>query len=95
MARIAYAYAVRPKLDVYAEVLAGYSIVTYNQIVMGSQAPSAKGMVLGGGLDAAFAITHRFFANAGVGYQMGFQKSSGPATRTSGPSSCASPLAVA
>ena len=77
MARIAYAYTVVPKLDVYAEVLPGYSFVTYNQIILGSQAPKAHGVVFGGGLGAAFAITERFFANAGVGYQVGFQVSHG------------------
>src|ERR1019366_9131000 len=77
MARIAYAYTVVPKLDVYAEVLPGYSFVTYNQIILGSQAPKAHGVVFGGGLGAAFAITDRFFANAGVGYQSGFQVSHG------------------
>ena len=81
LARIAYAYAVVPNLDVYAEVLPGFAIVTYNKIVMGSQAPSAKGIVLGGGLGAAFAITNRFFVNTGVGYQLGFQKSSGISDR--------------
>jgi opacity protein-like surface antigen len=77
LGRIAYAYTVVPKLDVYAEVLPGYAIVTYNQIILGVQTPNAKGFVLGGGLGAAFAITDRLFANAGVGYQQGFQKSEG------------------
>ena len=77
MARIAYAYTVIPKLDVYAEVLPGYSLVTYNQIILGSQAPRARGIVVGGGLGAAFAITERFFPNVGVGYQLGFQTSHG------------------
>jgi len=77
MARIAYAYTVVPKLDVYAEVLPGYSFVTYNEIIQGSKAPKAHGVVLGGGLGAAFAITERLFANVGVGYQQGFQVSHG------------------
>jgi len=77
MARIAYAYTVVPKLDVYAEVLPGYSFVTYNEIIQGSKAPKAHGVVLGGGLGAAFAITERLFANVGVGYQEGFQVSHG------------------
>ena len=81
MARIAYAYAVSSKVDVYGEVLPGYSLVTYNQIVLGSQAPRARGIVVGGGLGAAFAITDRFFANAGVGYQLGFQVSHGISDR--------------
>jgi opacity protein-like surface antigen len=77
MARIAYAYTVVPRLDVYAEVLPGYSFVTYSEIIQGSQAPKAHGVVLGGGLGAAFAITERLFANVGVGYQQGFQVSHG------------------
>ena len=81
MARVAYAYTVVPKLDVYAEVLPGYSFVTYNRIVVGSQAPKAWGIVVVGDLGAAFAITDRFFANAGVGYQLGFQKSHGISDR--------------
>jgi hypothetical protein len=81
MARIAYAYTVVPKLDVYAEVLPGYSFVTYNQIIQGSRAPRARGMVLGGGLGAAFAITERFYASAGLGYQQGFQVSHGISDR--------------
>jgi hypothetical protein len=81
MARIAYAYAVAPKLDVYAEVLPGYSFVTYNEILQGSKAPKAHGVVLGGGLGAAFAITERLFANVGVGYQQGFQTSHGISNR--------------
>jgi hypothetical protein len=81
MARIAYAYTVAPKLDVYAEVLPGYSFVTYNEILQGSKAPKAHGVVLGGGLGAAFAITERLFANVGVGYQQGFQTSHGISNR--------------
>jgi opacity protein-like surface antigen len=81
MARIAYTYTVAPKLDVYAEVLPGYSLVTYNKIVLGSQAPKAHGIVLGGGLGAAFAITERLFANASLGYQQGFQTSHGISDR--------------
>jgi hypothetical protein len=81
LARIAYAYTVAPKVDVYAEILPGYSFLTYNQILQGSKAPKAHGVVLGGGLGAAFAISERFFANAGVGYQQGFQVSHGISDR--------------
>ena len=81
MARLAYAYTVAPKLDVYAELLPGYSFVTYHQIILGSQAPRARGMVLGGGLGAAFAITERLYANASLGYQQGFQVSHGISDR--------------
>ena len=81
LARIAYAYTVVPNLDVYVEFLPGYSLVTYNQIVVGSQAPKAWGIAGAGGLGAAFTITDRFFANVGAGYQLGFQKSHGISTR--------------
>ena len=81
MARIAYAYRIDPKVEVVAEVFPGYSFVTYNQIVLGSQAPRARGIVVGGGLGAAFAITGQLFANAGVGYQVGFQTSHGISDR--------------
>jgi hypothetical protein len=81
MARIAYAHSVMPNLDVYVEVLPGYSFVSYNKIVVGSPAPPARGVVVAGGLGAAFAVTDRFFVNAGVGYQIGSQKSHGISTR--------------
>jgi opacity protein-like surface antigen len=77
MARIAYAYPVLPKLDVYAEFLPGYSLVTYSNVVLGVKAPIAHGVVFGGGLGANFAVTDQIFVSAGVGYQVGSQKSSG------------------
>lgn len=77
MARIAYAYAVAPKLALYAEVLPGFAIVTYDKVVVGSHAPSAKGIVVAGGVGATYDLADRFFANVGVGYQQGLQKSSG------------------
>lgn len=77
MARIAYALTVSPNLDVYVELLPGYSFVTYDQIVLGSQAPSARGVVGAAGLGAALSISDRFFANVGAGYQLGLQTSHG------------------
>jgi hypothetical protein len=77
MARIAYAYAVVPKVAVYAEALPGYSLVTYDKIVVGSKAPRAHGIVIGGGLGALVDIDDRLFVNVGVGYQAGFQVSHG------------------
>lgn len=77
LARIAYAHTIVPRLDLYAELLPGFSIVTYNKITVGSRPPSAKGFVLGGGLGATFDVTPHVFANASLGYQRGFQKSSG------------------
>ncbi len=76
MARIAYAYTVMPKLAVYAEVLPGYAIISLPSSVsyLGEKPPSPKGLVIGGGVGAAFDVTDELFVNLGVGYQMGFQK---------------------
>lgn len=71
MARIAYAYHVIPKLAVYAEVLPGYSIFSVPNLPDGVSSP--KGFVLAAGVGGAYDITDMFFANLGVGYQMGFQ----------------------
>jgi hypothetical protein len=74
MARIAYEYTVIPKLDVYAEVLPGYSMILFadGRSYMGEAPPNPKGLVIGFGAGAAYDITDQFFANLGVGYQMGF-----------------------
>jgi opacity protein-like surface antigen len=74
MARIAYEYTVIPKLDVYGELLPGYSII---QLASGRSyagvAPSnPKGFVIGFGAGAAYDVTDQFYANLGIGYQMGF-----------------------
>ncbi|MGB8294862.1 MAG: hypothetical protein WCG85_05495 [Polyangia bacterium] len=71
MARIAYAYHVIPNLAVYAEVLPGYSIFSVPNLPSGQGSP--KGFVIAGGVGGAYDITDMFFANLGVGYQMGFQ----------------------
>jgi hypothetical protein len=82
MARIAYEYTVIPKLDVYAEVLPGYSIILFadGRSIMGEVPPNPKGLVIGFGAGAAYDITDQFFANLGVGYQMGFAKFSSGGT---------------
>lgn len=73
MARIAYEYTVIPKLDLYAEVLPGYSIIQFSgRSSLGVSTPNPKGLVIGFGAGAAYDITDQFFANLGVGYQMGF-----------------------
>ncbi|MBN2576849.1 MAG: hypothetical protein JXP73_19960 [Deltaproteobacteria bacterium] len=74
MARIAYEYTVIPKLDVYAEVLPGYSIIQFagGRIFFNEAPPNPKGLVIAFGAGAAYDITDQFFANLGVGYQMGF-----------------------
>lgn len=76
MARIAYEYTVIPKLDVYAEVLPGYSIIQFasGRSYSGEAPPNPKGFVIGFGAGAAYDITDQFFANLGIGYQMGFAK---------------------
>jgi hypothetical protein len=81
MASIAYAYRVIPKLAIYAEVLPGYSISSYryqfpNPIRGGGGVfwtDRARGFVIGFGGGAAYDITDMFFANLGVGYQLGYQ----------------------
>jgi len=80
MARIAYAYTVIPKLDVYAEFLPGYSIISLPSSMTsnGSNYDSPKGLVLGFGAGAAYDVTDQFFVNLGIGYQMGFQKTTVP-----------------
>jgi len=74
MARIAYEYPVIPKLAIYVEVLPGYSIVQFasGRSVLGETPPNPKGLVIGFGAGASYDITDQFFANLGVGYQMGF-----------------------
>jgi hypothetical protein len=81
MARIAYAYPVLPKmLDVYAEVLPGYSIITWpdSYSVFGVKPDAAKGFVIGAGAGAAYSINDLFYVNLGVGYQLGLQKTKTP-----------------
>lgn len=79
MARIAYAYKVIPKLAVYAEVLPGYSIISYQFPVAEDKvgrvfwSGRSRGYVIGFGAGAAYDITDMFFANLGVGYQLGYQ----------------------
>jgi hypothetical protein len=87
MARMAYAYKVIPKLAVYAEVLPGYSILNYryqypNPGRGGSGefwSSRAKGFVIGFGAGATYDLNGMFFANLGVGYQLGYQTVDPPA----------------
>ena len=68
MARLAYAYPVAETIEIFAEVLPGYSLI---------QPPGGKsptGWVVAFGAGCAMDVTHRIFASLGVGYQMGFQK---------------------
>jgi hypothetical protein len=79
MARLVYARAVVPKLAVYAEVLPGYSVISlpsWATNIEGAQVSNPKGFVLAFGAGAAMDIANRFFVNAGVGYQLGYQKGS-------------------
>jgi hypothetical protein len=87
MARIAYAYKVIPKLSVYAELLPGYSILNYryqyqNPVRGGSGefwSSRAKGFVIGFGAGATYDLNGMFFANLGIGYQLGSQTVDPPA----------------
>ncbi len=73
LARVAYAYQPVDTISVYAEVLPGYSL-----IIPPGAAAYPRGFVLAFGGGAAMDLTERFFANLGVGYQIGFQNRSGP-----------------
>ena len=67
MARVAYRYAIPRVAALYAEVLPGYSI--YSPI----QSDKSKGFVLAGGVGCEIDLGERLFANAGLGYQKGWQ----------------------
>jgi hypothetical protein len=75
-ARIAYEYTVMPKLDIYAEVLPGYTIIQFDssRTFLGQTPPNPKGFGIGFGAGAMYDVTDQFFANLGVGYQMNFTK---------------------
>ena len=81
-ARIAYAYRVIPELAIYAEVLPGYALSTFEMSVTTMNGPAKsskpKGFVIGGGLGAAYDVTDLVFVNLGVGYQFGFQSMAVP-----------------
>lgn len=67
MARVAYRYAIPGVAVLYAEVLPGYSI--YAPV----NSDTSKGFVLGGGVGCEIDLGERLFANAGLGYQKGWQ----------------------
>jgi hypothetical protein len=66
MARIAYSYPVAETINLYAEVLPGYSLIKNES--------GSAGFVVAGGVGVAMDLTDRFFVNLGGGYQIGFQK---------------------
>jgi hypothetical protein len=72
MARVAYMYSVVETIDVYAEVLPGYSLI--------KNSAGSAGLVLAFGAGFAIELTDRVFANVAGGYQMGFQKWANGAT---------------
>jgi len=77
MVRIAYAYTVIPKLSVGVEVLPGYSIIAIpSSLKEGTSFDNPKGFVMAFGAGAAYDVTDMFFANVGIGYQIGFQSTS-------------------
>lgn len=67
LARVAYAYRPADTITVYAEVLPGYSLI------LPPSGGVAKGFVLAFGAGTAMDFTDRYFANIGLGYQIGYQ----------------------
>jgi opacity protein-like surface antigen len=67
LARVAYAYRPVDTIAIYAEVLPGYSQI------LPPAGITATGFVLAFGAGTAMDLSDRFFANVGLGYQMGFQ----------------------
>jgi hypothetical protein len=67
MARVAYRYAIPRVATLYAEVLPGYSIY------MPVANDTSKGFVLAGGVGCEIDLAEHLFANAGLGYQKGWQ----------------------
>jgi hypothetical protein len=67
MARVAYRYWIPGVAAVYAEVLPGYSIY----FPVGTD--SSKGFVLAGGVGCEIDLADHLYANAGLGYQKGWQ----------------------
>jgi hypothetical protein len=67
LARVAYAYRPVDTITVYAEVLPGYSLI------LPPGGGVAKGFVVAFGAGTAMDFTDRYFANIGLGYQIGYQ----------------------
>lgn len=67
MARIAYRYPLPSVATLYAELLPGYSI--YSPV----NSDTSKGFVLAGGVGCEIDLGEHVFANAGLGYQKGWQ----------------------
>jgi hypothetical protein len=67
MARVAYRYGIPGVAALYAEVLPGYSI--YSPVA----SDTSKGFVLAGGVGCELDFGEHTFANAGLGYQKGWQ----------------------
>ena len=67
MARVAYTFPVVETIELYVEVLPGYS--TINQPGTGS----SSGFVLGFGGGIEMSVTDRIFADLAGGYQLGYQ----------------------
>jgi hypothetical protein len=80
MARVAYSYKLIPGLSVYGEVLPGYSIIMLPDSQKQGGLKNPKGFVVAFGAGAAYDINEMFFANLGIGYQMGFQSTSAGGT---------------
>ncbi len=77
MARVAYTLHLVDTIGVYAEVLPGYSLISPP-----GGGDLSRGPVVAFGVGALMELTDRVFANLGVGYEVGFQKTRVSETRT-------------
>jgi hypothetical protein len=68
MARAAYSRPVIDTIDLYVEVLPGYSLIHP------PDGDTARGLVVGFGGGAIMHLSDRWFTNLGLGYQVGLQK---------------------
>ena len=68
MARAAYSRPVVDTIDLYVEVLPGYSLIRP------PDGDTARGLVVDLGGGAIIHLSERWFTNLGLGYQVGFQK---------------------
>lgn len=66
MARVAYFYELVDTIQVFAEVLPGYSLI--------KNSAGSAGLVVAFGAGLSMPVTDRVFVNVSGGYQWGFQK---------------------
>ncbi len=77
MARVAYTLHLVDTIGVYAEVLPGYSLISPP-----GGGDLSRGPLVAFGVGALIDLSDRLFANLGVGYELGYQKTRVSDTRT-------------